>query len=90
MSNSGKIFWILPVILVLLIIFLPGYTKLQELNDKNKELEAKIKNVKTENVLLKNELSRVRKDPVYQEEIIREKFGVVRKGEVVYRIEPQE
>jgi len=87
MLSAKRIYWFFGFILVVLIIFLPRYTKLQELKDKNRELEAKINKVKLENAVLENELRRIRKDPVYQEEIIREKLGVVRKGEVVYKIE---
>ena len=87
MLSAKRICWFFGLVLVVLIIFLPRYTKLQELKDKNRELEAKINKVKLENAVLENELRRIRKDPVYQEEIIRDKFGVVRKGEVVYKIE---
>ena len=78
------------VLLLLLFIFLPGYSKLQELKDKNKELEVRISEVEIENALLEEEISRMQKDPIYQEDIIRDKFGVVRKGEVIYKIEPEE
>ena len=83
-------FWVLGTILIILIIFLPGYTKLQELKDRNRDLEGKIKNIKLENALIEDEFLRIQQDPVYQEEIVREKLGVVRKGEVVYKIEPEE
>ena len=83
-------FWILGTILIILIIFLPGYTKLQELKDRNRNLEDKINNIKLENALIEDEFLRIQQDPVYQEEIVREKLGVVRKGEVVYKIEPEE
>ena len=84
------IFCFLGIVLVILIIFLPGYTKLQELRDRNKDLEVRIEKVKSENELLKNEILRIQHDPIYQEEIVRKKLGVVRKGEVIYRIEPEE
>jgi cell division protein FtsB len=87
MLSAKRIYWLFGLVLVVLIIFLPRYTKLQELKDKNRELEAKINKVKLENAVLESELTRIRKDPVYQEEIIREKLGVVRKGEVIYKIE---
>ena len=90
MLNPKGIFWFLGIILILLIVFLPGYTKLQELKDKNKDLEARIKQNESENALLENEILRIQQDPIYQEEIIREKLGVVRKGEVIYKIEADE
>lgn len=84
-----KAFWLFGLTLFLLIIFLPGYTKLQELRDKNRELDSKIKGLKIENVLLQQELIRIQNDPVYQEKIAREKMGVVRKGEIPIKIVPE-
>jgi len=73
----------------MLVLFLPGYTKLQELRDKNRALETKIKRLNIENALLQQELSRIADDPVYQEQIAREKMGVVRKGEIPVKIVPE-
>lgn len=84
-----KAFWLFGLSVFLLVIFLPGYTKLQELRDKNRELELKIKHLSIDNVLLQQELSRIENDPVYQEKIAREKMGVVRKGEVPIKIIPE-
>ena len=73
----------------MLAIFLPGYTKLQDLRDKNRELEVKIRKLKVDNVLLQEELKRIESDPIYQEKIAREKMGVVRKGEIPIKIVPR-
>jgi cell division protein FtsB len=88
-SILRKAFWLFGISVILLIIFLPGYTKLQELRDKNRSLELKNKKLAIENALLQQELSRIENDPVYQEEILREKLGVVRKGEVPVKIIPE-
>jgi len=81
-----KAFWLFGLAVFLLLIFLPGYTKRQELKDKNRELEAKIRKIRIENALLQQELIRIETDPVYQEKIAREKMGVVRKGEIPIKI----
>jgi len=83
-----KAFWLFGSAVFLLILFLPGYTKLQELRDKNRDLEIKIKRLTMENVLLQQERKRIESDPVYQERIIRDKMGVVRKGEIPIKIVP--
>jgi cell division protein FtsB len=85
-----KAFWLFGLTVFLLFIFLPGYTKLQELRDKNRELANKAKQLSIENYLLQQELNRIAHDPVYQEKIAREKLGVVRKGEVPVKIVPKE
>jgi len=85
-----KAFWLFGIAVLMLVIFLPGYTKLQALREKNRQFETKIKKLIIENSLLQQELSRIQNDPVYQEKIAREKMGVVRKGEVPIKIVPQE
>ena len=85
-----KFFWIFVVGIILLVIYLPGYTKIQELRDRNNDLLEKNKKLKAENVLLENELKRLETDQVYQEKILREKMGVVRKNEIPVKIIPAE
>ena len=85
----NKTFWFLGVIFFLLIIFLPGYTKLQELRERNRDLEIKLKQLNIENTLLQQELNRIESDPIYQEKIAREKMGIVRKGEIPIKIVPE-
>lgn len=84
-----KTLWFFGLIISLLIIFLPGFTKLQELKDRNRDLESKIKRLNIENALLQQELKRIENDPVYQEKIVRDKMGVVRKGEIPIKIIPE-
>lgn len=85
-----KAFWLFGIAVFLLFIFLPGYTKLQDLRDKNRDLETKIKQLNIENALLEQEVKRVENDPDYQERIAREKMGVVRKGEIPVKLVPSQ
>ncbi len=88
LSTLKKAFWLFGISVFLLIMFLPGYTKLQELRDKNQELQGKVKRLNIENALLQQELLRLDNDPVYQERVARDKMGVVRKGEIPIKIVP--
>jgi cell division protein FtsB len=83
-----KWFWFFAVVVLLLIVFLPGYTKVQELRDTNRDLEAKIKKLYKDNVLLQEELKLIAEDPEYQEQIAREQMGLVRPGEIPIKIVP--
>jgi len=83
-----KALWIFGFAVLLLALFLPGYTKLQELRDRNSDLQEKILRLKKENYLLLQELSRIQNDPLYQEKLARDKMGVVRKGERPIKIIP--
>jgi cell division protein FtsB len=85
-----RAFWLFGISVFLLIIFLPGYTKLQESRDRSRDLEAQIRRLTIENKLLEQELDKIENDPLYQEKIVREKMGVVRKGEVPVKIVPAE
>ncbi len=84
-----KTFWFLGITLCLIIIFLPGYTKLQELRDRNYNLETKIKKLHTDNVLLEQQINLIETDAVYQENIARDKMGIVRRGEIPIKIIPR-
>lgn len=81
-----RAFWLCGIGFFLLIVFLPGLTKLQELRDKNKEFDTKIKQLTIDNVLLEEEIRRIENDSVYQEKIARERLGVVRKGEIPVKV----
>jgi cell division protein FtsB len=80
-------FWIA---VVLAAVFTPGFLKIRELKDRNKDLTQKNKRLEAENAMLEIELQRVDKDQVYQEKILREKMGVVRKNEVPVKLVPQD
>jgi len=90
LGKLRKAFWLFGITVFLFIIFLPGYTKLQELRERNRDLEIKIKRLNIENALLQQELKKIESDPIYQEKIAREKMGVVRKGEIPVKIVPPE
>ncbi len=86
LSVLKRAFWLFGIGVFLLVVFLPGLTKLQELRDKNRDLEDKLKALVVANSLLEQELKRVEVDPVYQEKIVRERLGVVRKGEIPVKV----
>ena len=80
---------VIGLIVILVIIFLPVYSKLQELRFENSDLAKKIKRLEQENLALKCEKEKIDKDPVYLEKVAREKIGIVRKGEIVYKVVPE-
>ena len=85
-STLRKAFWLFGFTVLLLVLFLPGYVKLQGLRAKNRQLEDQFRKMAVENYLLQEELKRVENDPVYQEKMARDKMGVVRKGEIPIKI----
>ena len=79
----------LAIIAVFLIIFMPGYAKIQELKQKNRELEANIKRLKRDNLSLQQEKEKIEKDPDYLERVGRQELGILKKGETIYKIVPE-
>ena len=86
LSTLRKSLWLFSFAVLLLILFLPGYTKLQESRGKNRQLEERFRKIAIENSLLQEELKLLQSDPFYQEKIARDKMGVVRKGEIPIKI----
>ena len=52
-----------------------------------RSINASMAKLEKENSLLKSEIERLQNDDSYLEEVARKKFGFVREGERVYRIE---
>jgi cell division protein FtsB len=52
-----------------------------------KSITASIAQAEKENVVMARELERLQKDDQYLEEMVRTKYGLVRDGEKVYRVE---
>lgn len=75
---------------IFLVIFFPGFAGIQELRQKNKELEVNIKKLEAENIALRQEKEKLEKDPEYLERVAREKLGIVKKGEIVYKLVPED
>lgn len=75
---------------ILLVIFIPGYAKIQELRQKNQELEASVRRLQAENSAFTQEKERLENDPEYLEQVGRKELGIVKKGEISYRLVPQQ
>lgn len=75
-------------VILLGIIFIPGYLKIRRLSRKNQDLKSQIEEIKQANRKLKEDQQKLINDPLYLEKVAREKLGVVRKGEVVYKVLP--
>ena len=81
--------WLFLFAFLVLLAFLPSYTKLQDLKQRNLEFEQKTVKLQQEMNELNRRLYRLENDPTYLEKIAREKMGVARKGEVIYKLSPE-
>ncbi len=82
--------WLFGVAAVILVIFLPSYTKMQDLRYRNAQYKKQIEDLKQEQARLLEEERRLKDDPDYKEKVIRKEMGVMKKGEVIYRVVPNE
>lgn len=89
MLSRKKLIIFLIAGIVLLIIFLPGYINYHKLASRNAKLRKQIKEVKDNNFKLKEESRRLENDVFYMEQVARERMGVAKEGEVVYKIIPE-
>lgn len=79
--------WLFAVATIILLFFLPSFTMMQDHRQKNLEYEKKIVELQRRNEELEEEKQRLIEDPIYLERVARERMGLVREGEKVYRIE---
>ena len=80
--------WLFVLAVVILAVFLPSYAKMQELKKKNRDYAAQIELLTKRNRQLEQEKNLLENDPAYLEKVGREKMGLIRQGEKVYKIVP--
>ncbi len=90
MEKKRVILYWLGFLILLGALFLPGFTERQKLREKNDELERRIVLLEEHNKELEEELIRLQQEPEYVERKAREKLGIVKKGEIIYRGEGRE
>ena len=76
------------IVVIIALLFLPSYSKMQELKQKNQEFIQRIEQLEAKNKNLEIERQRFLNNPEYLEKFAREKMGLIRQGETVYKIVP--
>jgi cell division protein FtsB len=85
MEGKKIALYLLAFLAAFCIIFLPGYSELHKLKGENEQLQKRIRLLEEHNDKLKEELVMMKEDPEYLEKKAREKLGIVKKGEVIYK-----
>ena len=80
-----KLIYISAGLLIVAAVFLPGFSKLQQLKEENRNLEKRIEVLTKTNEELEKEKEKLENDPSYVEKIAREKLGMARKDEIILR-----
>ena len=80
-----RLIYISIVVIVFIAMFIPGFSKLQELKEKNRNLERRIEVLTRANIELDKEKRKLENDPGYAEKVAREKLGMARKNEIILK-----
>lgn len=88
MAKRSLILLIIGAIVILIIMLLPGYAKLQDIMAENRRLEKRIEALTKSIQDLRAEKEKLESDILYIEKVAREKLGAVREGEVVIQEKP--
>jgi cell division protein FtsB len=89
-EDMARRFGLFAVFLALLFVVFfceNGIADYMRLKSQMTEMDTSIRKLDEENVMLKGEIERLQKDDRYLEEVARKRFGFIREGEKVYRIE---
>ncbi|MDP8215759.1 MAG: septum formation initiator family protein [Candidatus Kaelpia imicola] len=80
----------LGLILLLGLVYYPGYKKVQEAKMRNRVLKEELSSLSARNRELEKKLELLENDVVYIEKRAREELGVVGEGEIIYDFVPKD
>ena len=90
-SKLKKIFLTVIIILSICLViyaFTPCIIEQRKLNKQIENLESEIERVRESNKKLAKEISALKNDPLYIEKLARKELGLIRSGEVIYKLKP--
>lgn len=85
MAKKKLIYYTIAIIILITALFLPRFSKLQELKEENRNLNKRVEILTKANEELKEEKEKLENDPSYVEKIAREKLGMARKDEIILK-----
>ena len=91
MKRRFTVLWIIVGLLILFaFLYLPGLSRYQELRQEEERLSKDLVDINQKIKQLNEEKELLQKDQAYLEKVIREELGLVRPGEMVYKLVPEE
>ncbi len=76
------------VLAVVFVVYLPSYLQMQDLRGRNETAEKRIHDLEAENAKFAEERARLKNDPEYFEKVARARMGLIKEGEVIYKVVP--
>ena len=90
MKRRFAYFWIgIGLLILFAFLYLPGLSRYHELRQEEEKLRSELREVEREIHVLREEKNLLEKDQEYLEKTIREELGLVRPGEMVYKVVPE-
>ena len=91
MKKRFAVFWgVLALLLIFIFFYLPGLSRYQELHLEEEKISKELAGIEEQISKLKEEKELLQKDKDYLEKVIHEELGLVRPGEMVYKLIPAE
>ena len=90
-SKLKKIFLVVMILLsvcLAIYAFTPCVIEQKKLNKQIASLESEIEKVRESNEKLTSEIYSLKNDPLYIEKLARKELGLIRSGEVIYKLKP--
>ena len=90
-NKLKKIFLVVVILLsvcLAIYAFTPCVIEQKKLNKQIANLESEIEKVRESNEKLTNEIYSLKNDPLYIEKLARKELGLIRSGEVIYKLKP--
>ena len=90
-NKLKKIFLVLMILLsvcLAIYAFTPCVIEQKKLNKQIANLESEIEKVRESNEKLTKEIYSLKNDPLYIEKLARKELGLIRSGEVIYKLKP--
>lgn len=90
MKKLAAVFWFGVILGVALVIFFPAVSKYLELKRSEEKLDQEIKDLRGKIRELQKEEYLIRHDQEHLKQVMRSELGLVKPGEVVYKLIPEE
>ena len=85
-----KLFIVIGICIVIIVLFIsiyvPGYSRYQELKQQEALLIQQIEDYKTKNEKIYREIEQLKTDVTHLEKVLRDEMGLVKPGEMVYKV----
>ncbi len=90
MKRIDRLFWIFAILAGVFLLFFPVLSKYLELKRSEEKLTAEVETLEKKISDLERENYLIRNDAEHLEQVIREELKLVKPGEVVYKVVPED